>query len=255
MDIFDLSGKVAVITGGNGGLGLGMAKALAQAGADICIVARNEEKSAKAAQNIKSSYNVDVITVKADISKENEIEAAVYTIIEHHNNINILINNAGTSIRGAVEDLNRSDFEFVVGVNVTAALRFSQLLYPFMKKRGSGKIINIGSLFSNLGSSFSLPYAVTKGGLIQLTQSLAVAWAKDNIQVNAIIPGWFETELTEGTRKHMPDLVEKVNSGTPAGRWGKPEDLSGTAIFLASPASNFITGASICVDGGYSISI
>ncbi len=138
---------------------------------------------------------------------------------------------------------------------MTAALRLSQLSYLHFCNQGGGKIICIGSMFSQRGSGFSLPYAVSKGALVQLVRSLAVAWAKDNIQVNAILPGWFDTELTQGTRAQVPGLEETICQRTPAGRWGNPDDLAGTVVFLASSASNFVTGTALPVDGGYSISM
>jgi 2-deoxy-D-gluconate 3-dehydrogenase len=140
----------------------------------------------------------------------------------------------------------------VLDTNLTGALFCAQAAYPAMKQAGAGKIINIGSMYSIFGTSYGAAYAASKGALVQLTKSLAIAWANDNIQVNAVLPGWIDTELTRGARRHVAELHDRVLARTPAGRWGVPEDLAGIAVFLAAPASDFVTGAAIPVDGGYS---
>ena len=141
----------------------------------------------------------------------------------------------------------------VIDTNLTSAFLCSQAAYPHMVRAGGGKIINIGSMMSVLAASYALPYGASKGGIVQLARSLAVAWAKDNIQVNTILPGWVDTELTRNAREQVPGLNERVLARTPAQRWGSPDDFAGVAVFLAAPASNFVTGAVIAVDGGYSV--
>lgn len=251
MNRFSLDGKVALVTGGNGGLGFAMAQALTDAGARVAIAGRRADKLASAAAKLGGQTS----SHRADLGDDAALEGLVDDVVATHGALDIVVHNAGTSVRGPVDGLTRSDFEDVLAVNVTSALRLSQLAYPHLRARGGGKIICIGSMFSQLGSAFSLPYAVSKGAVVQLARSLAVAWAKDGIQVNAILPGWFDTELTRGTRAHVPGLEEKVRARTPAGRWGNPDDLAGTIVFLASSASDFVTGATLAVDGGFSINM
>ncbi len=166
--------------------------------------------------------------------------------------LDILINNAGINVRKAPQDYSLEEWRLVIDTNLTSAFVASQAAYEHMKRAGGGKIINIGSMMSLFGASFAAPYGASKGGIVQLTKSLAAAWAKDNIQVNAVLPGWIDTALTRRAREHVSGLHERVLARTPAGRWGRPEDLGGIALFLASPASDFITGTAIPVDGGYS---
>ncbi|MCG8542674.1 MAG: SDR family oxidoreductase, partial [Alphaproteobacteria bacterium] len=147
-----------------------------------------------------------------------------------------------------------SEWTRILETNLTSAFMCSQAAYPHMRAAGGGKIINIGSMFSLFGAPLSLPYAASKGGIVQLTKSLAAAWAKENIQVNAVLPGWIDTALTQQARRDWPDLNDRVLTRTPAGRWGEPEDHKGVAVFLASAGSQFVTGASIPVDGGFAIS-
>jgi 2-deoxy-D-gluconate 3-dehydrogenase len=173
---------------------------------------------------------------------------------ERFGRIGILINNAGINIRKQPEDYTIEEWREVMETNLTSAFLCSQAVYPFMKGSG-GKIINIGSMLSLFGSSFAAPYGASKGGIVQLTKALASAWAKDNIQVNAVLPGWIDTDLTQKARKDIPALNSRVLMRTPARRWGTPADLAGIAVFLASPASDFITGAAIPVDGGFSAEI
>jgi 2-deoxy-D-gluconate 3-dehydrogenase len=166
--------------------------------------------------------------------------------------LDILINNAGINVRKAPQDYSLEEWRLVIDTNLTSAFVASQAAYAHMKRAGGGKIINIGSMMSLFGASFAAPYGASKGGIVQLTKSLAAAWAKDNIQVNAVLPGWIDTALTRRAREDVSGLHERVLARTPAGRWGRPEDLGGIALFLASPASDFITGTAIPVDGGYS---
>ncbi len=251
MDNFSLHGRVALITGGNSGLGLGIAQALRDAGARVAICGRDFGKLTSAREALGPECSQHQVALDDDTT----LPALIKAVVEVHGGLDILINNAGMSIRGAPQDLLPEDYERVLSVNTTAGLRLSQLAYPHLCQRGGGKILFVGSMFSKLGNPLSLPYAVSKGAVVQLTRSLAIAWAKDNIQVNAILPGWFDTELTRRTRQHMPGLEQQVTNRTPAGRWGQPEDLAGAAVFLCSEASSFVTGACLTVDGGFSISM
>lgn len=249
---FDLTGKVAIVTGGNGGIGLGMARGLAQAGARITLVGRNSEKTVDAARELAEETGVSVLPVTADVSQEAECQRIIQEVLRHHGRIDSLFNNAGINIRKPPHEISLVEWREVMDVNLTSAFLLSKAVYPSMKQVGGGKIINIGSMTSIFGSGFAPAYAATKGGIVQLTKSQAIAWAIDNIQCNAILPGWFDTELTKKARVEISGLHERVLSRIPAGRWASPEDMAGTAVWLASPASNYVTGIAIPVDGGYS---
>ena len=251
MTLFDLTGRVAVVTGGNGGIGLGMAKGLAAAGAAVALAARNAEKGEAAAAELAASGARSAF-IAFDVADESSCPGLIEKTVARFGRLDILVNDAGTSVRKPPETFTAAEWHKVLDTNLTGALFCSQAAYPVMKEAGGGKIINIGSMFSIFGTSYGAAYAASKGALVQLTKSLAIAWAKDNIQVNAVLPGWIDTELTQGARRHVPDLHHRVLDRTPAGRWGIPEDLAGIAVFLAAPASDFVTGASIPVDGGYS---
>ena len=248
MRMFDLSGRVAVVTGGNGGIGLGMVKGLAAAGAAVVIAARNAEKAEAAVAELGGNS----VFIAFDVADEASCRAMIAQAAERFGRLDILVNNAGTSIRKPPEAYTAAEWHAVLDTNLTGAFLCSQAAHPVMKGSGGGKIINIGSMFAIFGSGYAAPYAASKGALVQLTKSLAVAWAEDNIQVNAVLPGWIDTELTRDARRQVTGLHERVLARTPAGRWGVPEDLAGIAVFLASPASDFITGAAIPVDGGFS---
>ncbi|MBA7624694.1 2-dehydro-3-deoxy-D-gluconate 5-dehydrogenase [subsurface metagenome] len=250
--LFSLEGKVAIVTGGNGGIGKGIGRGFASMGAKLAIVARNEAKTAEAVRNIKDEFGADVIGLKVDVQQEEEIQTVVAQVLDTFGRIDILVNNAGTNITKMPQDYLVPEWDEVSNTNLRSAFLCSKVVYQPMKKAGGGKIINIGSMTSIFGAAKFLPYAVSKGGIVQLTRSLAIAWAPDNIQVNAILPGWINTDLTIQSRKEIPGLSEAVLARTPLGRWGEPEDLSGSAIFLVSHASDFVTGAVLAVDGGYS---
>jgi 2-deoxy-D-gluconate 3-dehydrogenase len=253
MEIFDLTGRVAVVTGGNGGIGLGMARGLARAGADIAVVARNQEKSARAVQSLQD-MGVTARAFQADVTDADAVSNMVDAVTEAFGGIHILINNAGINIRKRPEDLEPDEWQQVLNTNLTSAYLCSRACYPEFKRAGGGKILNNGSMLSIFGTPWGPAYAASKGGLVQLTKSLATAWAADNIQVNCFLPGWIDTELTRNARREVDDLHQRVLARTPAGRWGEVEDFEGLAIFLAGSASNFITGAVIPVDGGFSVS-
>ena len=248
MTTFDLKGKAALVTGGNGGIGLGMAKGLAQAGAAVAIAGRDARKNADAL----ASLGKNCISLKGDIVDEKQCRALVEAAASQLGRLDILVNNAGMNIRKPPQDLTLEEWKTVMDTNLTSAFIASQAAYPHLKRAGRGKIVNIGSMMSIFGGSYLAPYAASKGGIVQLTKSLAAAWAKDNIQVNAVLPGWIDTALTQRARKELTGLNERVLARTPAGRWGEPADLAGIAVFLSSAASDFITGTAIPVDGGYS---
>ncbi len=251
--LFDLTGKVALVTGGNGGLGLAMAKGLAQAGAGIVVAARDEKKTAQALSEIRA-LGVPAEGVAVDVTQEAQIKDMVSRAVERLGRVDILVNNAGTTVRKEPQDLTIEEWDQVLDVNLRSAFLASREVYPHMKAQGGGKIINIGSMFSLFGGGGSgAPYSSSKGGVVQLAKSLAVAWAKDNIQSNAILPGWFKTELTAAIPKTQPDRYDLISRRIPTGRWGEPEELQGAVVFLASPASDYVTGAVLTVDGGYSV--
>lgn len=249
--LFDLTGKVAIVTGGNGGLGLGIALGLAGAGADIVVAARDPVKTAAAMLQIED-LGRRALSLVVDVSHEAAIQRMATDAAASMGRIDILVNNAGIAARAAPQDLATETWDKVVDVNLRAAFLASREVYPHLMKRGGGKIINVGSMYSLFGSDISAPYAASKAGLVQLTKSLAAAWAKDNIQVNAILPGWFVTDLTSGIPRSDPERYDNINRRIPTGRWGEPAELTGAAVLLASRGSDYITGASIVVDGGYS---
>ena len=252
MGAFDLSGKTAIVTGGNGGIGLGMAKGLAAAGAAIVVAGRNAEKNAAAVAAL-TKLGAKAVAAPYEATDEAAGQALAEAALKAFGRIDILINNAGTAVRKRPENTSLAEWHLVLNTNLTSAFTCAQACYPHMVKAGGGKVISTGSMMSLFGSQFHASYGASKGGLVQLTRSLAAAWAKDNIQVNALLPGWIDTDLTRRGRVEMPGLNERVMARTPAGRWGLPDDFAGIAVFLASPASNFITGTAIPVDGGYSI--
>jgi len=250
MDLFALDGKAALVTGGNGGIGLGMAEGLAAAGAAVLVVGRNAEKSRKAVEAL-SARGGRAAAFEADVASEQGAGAAVAAAVERFGRLDILVNNAGVNLRKAPQDYSLAEWRMLIDANLSSAFLCAKAAYPHLRRAG-GKIVNIGSMTSLFGTSFAGPYGAAKGGIVQLTKALACAWARDNIQVNAVLPGWIDTELTMGARRDVPGLHDRVVARTPAGRWGAPADLAGVAVFLASKASNFITGTAIPVDGGYS---
>ncbi len=247
MQLFDLNGKVAIVTGGNGGIGLGMARGLAQAGATVVVAGRNAAKNAAAAKAVGG------LAIEADVTDEASCGALVAKTVAQLGRLDILVNNAGINIRKQPQEYTLAEWNEVLATNLTSAFACAQAAYPEMKRAGGGKIVNIGSMLSIFGASFAAPYAASKGGIVQMSRALASAWAKDNIQVNCVLPGWIDTDLTRRARQDVPGLHERVLGRTPAGRWGDPADFAGIAVFLASPASDFLTGTAIPVDGGYSV--
>jgi 2-deoxy-D-gluconate 3-dehydrogenase len=251
--MFDLTGRVALVTGGNGGIGLAMAGALAEAGAKVVLSGRNAEKSAAATEALRSrGFKADAI--EADVTDESEVAHLFQQVMLRHGRLDILVNNAGTTVRKPPHELSLDEWHVVIDTNLTSTFLCSRAAHALMKEGGGGKMINIGSMLSIFGAPYAAAYGASKGGVVQFTRSVATSWAADNIQVNAVLPGWIDTDLTRKAREQVKGLHERVLARTPAGRWGIPADLAGIAVFLASSASDFITGTAIPVDGGYSIS-
>lgn len=249
MNLFDLSGKVAVVTGGTHGLGMAMAEGLASAGAELAITSTTPSKLDEALEYYRNKgYNATGYLF--DVTDEREAAQKVSLMLATHGKIDILVNNAGIIKRVPALEMEVADFRKVIDVDLTGPFIMSQLVGKHMIKRQSGKIINICSMMSELGRDNVVAYASAKGGLKMLTKNLATEWAKHNIQVNGIGPGYFATTQTEPIRVDGHPFNDFIISRTPEGRWGNPEDLAGTAIFLASDASKFINGHIIYVDGG-----
>jgi len=250
--LFDLSGKTALVTGGSRGIGFAIAKGLAEHGADIAIVARDKARLKTAKEQIqKTAGDRNVWTFPFDLEKAEGIDALFEEIVRETKGVDILVNCAGTTARAPAEQADLDSWQRVIQVNLTAVFLISQAFCRHRKQVAKpGKIINIGSLLCHAARATNAPYASSKGGLLMLTKSLAVEWAKYQINVNAIGPGYVQTELTKPLWTDQ-DFDRWVLSKTPLGRWGKPEDIVGTAVFLASPASDFVTGQIVYVDGGW----
>jgi len=249
--LFDLSGKTALVTGGSRGIGLAVAKGLAEHGADVAIVARSKEQLEAAKQQIQADTDKKVWTFPFDIKNIKGIEGLFESIVSETKGVDILVNCAGTTIRGPSEEVDLKTWNDVIEVNLTSVFVLSQAFCRHRRQvEKAGRIINIGSLTCHGARPTTAAYASSKGGLLMLTKTLAVEWAKYNINVNAIGPGYISTELTEPLWSDE-DFTKWVLSKTPLGRWGQPDDLVGTAVLLASKAGDFITGQIIYVDGGW----
>ena len=250
-DLFNLHGKVAIITGGNRGIGKGIARGLARYGADIAIVARDEVKTAETVKEIKEESGVRVIGLHVDLHEEQQINDMGARVFKELGRVDVLVNNAGTNQpRGKPQELTGADWDEVQNTNLRSAFLCSKAVYPELKKHG-GKIIMVSSVASFVASAGAASYCASKGGMSQLAKSLAVAWGPDNIQVNSIFPAFVNTDMNARMKKLIPTLHDTVAAGTPLGRWGEPEDFAGPAIFLASQASDFMTGGVLLIDGGY----
>lgn len=249
LDKFSLEGKTGIVTGASRGLGRGIATALAQAGADLVIVSRTKSVLEKTAKEIRE-FGYRVIPVVADVSKKEDIQALVDRAMEEFGEIGFLFNNAGIIHRCPSENYLEKDWDDVINVNLKAVFLCSQMVGRIMIKQGGGKIINTSSLIAVGGGKTIPAYAASKGGVAQLTKAMANDWAKYNIKVNAIGPGYFITDQTEPLRKDK-NRYKELSDRIPLGRWGNPEDLGGVAVFLASEASDYITGQTIWVDGGW----
>lgn len=252
---FGLENKTALVTGGNGGLGLAIAKGLGMAGAKVVIIGRNDEKNRKSEAELVEQ-GTQVYCVKADVTQSKDVRHAVAMAMDRFGSLDILVNSAGITMAAPAHQMTESQFGEVMSTNLKGTLLCCQEAYKVMKgiPQSPTKIINIASAYGFFGGAFVSAYSASKGGVIQLTRSLAVEWASKNIRVNAIVPGWFETAMT-ATMRMVPDSVKNIIRRTPLGRFGAPDEVAGTAVFLSSRSSDFLTGACIVVDGGYSITM
>jgi 2-deoxy-D-gluconate 3-dehydrogenase len=253
-NLFDLKGRVAVVTGGNGGIGRSLALGFAKAGASVAIIGRNEDKNDKVLAELQKIGNPAAV-LRVDLNQRDRLAPAIDEIEGQLGSIGILVNNAGiASLSGGILQESAEDWDRVIETQLNAVFLMSKLVANGMKERMAGKIINIGSMYSYFGSAVAPSYSAAKGAIVQLTKSMAIELAAYNIQVNAIAPGWFPTDLTAPVRSpELKEMNDEIIARTPAGRWGEPDELVGAAMFLASKASDFVTGAMIPVDGGYSI--
>ncbi len=250
---FGLKGKTALVTGAARGIGKAIALGLAGAGANIVMADLDTSEMERAVDEVLALDGIDCVGFKADVQDEKQVAKLVAQAEARFGGVNILVNNAGMGVRKLPQEMSLEEWNRNISINLNSVFICSKAVYPLMKRAGGGKIINISSLYSLFGVGKLPAYAASKGGVTQTTRSLAIAWAADKIQVNAIIPGYINTRLSEGAKRERPELEEMVRNRTPAGRWGEPVDIAGTAVFLAAPASDFLTGVAIPVDGGYSI--
>lgn len=257
-NMFRLDEKLAIVTGGNKGIGKAIAEALAGAGANILLAdiafGAVTKEHPDTVTEIKQKFGVEVLGVKVDVRQEDDNKEMVRQALNKFGRIDILVCNAGIPSGGILpEDMPIKKWDEIITTNLSSFFIAAKEVYPIMAKKGGGKIISIGSITSLFGVGSFAVYGASKGGVLQLTRGLASAWAKDNIQVNCILPGWINTDLSIRAKQRDPELEQRIASRTPAGRWGEPAEIGGTAIFLSSRASDFVTGAAIAVDGGYAI--
>jgi 2-deoxy-D-gluconate 3-dehydrogenase len=253
--LFDLRGRVALVTGGNRGIGRGIALALAAAGAAVAILARDESKNRATLGDLKA-LGGPALALRVDLADRAALKPAVETIERELGPIDILVNNAAFAILKGVLDQTPEEWNSVIGVNLNACFLLAKYAAEAMVKRGrGGKIINVSSIVANAGTPIFPSYAVAKGGLQTLTRCLALELAPHNIQVNSLVPGWFSTDMTEWIREgpEYAELLKEMVLRTPRGRFGEPEELAGAAVFLASRASDHMTGADLIIDGGFSV--
>jgi 2-dehydro-3-deoxy-D-gluconate 5-dehydrogenase len=248
-NIFDVSGRVAAVTGGNRGIGRGIAIGLAQAGASVAVLARKAENNRAVVGELRK-LGVPAMALVLDVRKRAELEPAIAEVERTLGPLDILVNNAGIAAAKRALEADEKSWDAVIETNLTSVFLLSQIAARSMVKRGRGKIINLASEYSIFGSRLIPSYSASKGAVVQLTKSMAIDLAPHNIQVNAILPGWIDTALTAPVR-NTPQYDEIILR-TPAGRFGMPDEIAGAAIFLASDASNFVTGSVVTVDGGYS---
>ena len=251
---FDLSGQAALITGGNGGIGFGMARALGAAGATLAILGRDPVKTQRAAEDL-DGMEVAVSGHVFNLKTAQDCEAAVREVLERHGRLDVLVNNAGINIRKLPEQYSEAEVEAVLSVDLLVPFYLSVAAFCAWMRDNGGSIVNIGSLVSEFGGAQFAPYSMAKGGIVQMTRSLATAWAKHDVRVNAILPGWIDTNLTKSARQEVEGLDDKVKRQTPAGRWGLAEEFGTATVMFASRASSFTTGTTIRIDGGYGAAI
>jgi 2-deoxy-D-gluconate 3-dehydrogenase len=249
-NLFDLSGRVAVVTGGNGGIGRGIALGLAQAGAAVAVLARNEQKNQRVLGELQA-LGVPACALSVDLAARDQLRPALEKVEGALGPVSILVNNAAVALIRSALDHTPDDWDQVMATNLNACFLLSRLAAQSMVKLHRGKIINVASVLAFFGSGVVPSYSASKGALVQLTKSMAIELAPFNIQVNAIAPGYFETDMTAPVK--TTPLYQEVITRTPAGRWGRADECAGAAVFLASQASDFVTGTTLVVDGGYCI--
>lgn len=254
LSLFDLSGRVAIVTGGNGGIGRSLALGLAGAGASVAIVGRNTDKNGRVLDELKAIGN-PATAIALDITHRDKLAPAMQRIESELGRVDVLINNAGiVSISGGILEESPEDWDTVIETQLNAVFLLSKLAAESMKRNEAGKIINIASMYSYFGSAVVPSYSAAKGAIVQLTKSMAIELGVHGIQVNAIAPGFIETDMTAPVRtEDFKAMNDEIIARTPAGRWGQPDELIGAGIFLASRASDFVTGEILRVDGGYAI--
>ncbi|TFG72608.1 MAG: glucose 1-dehydrogenase [Flavobacteriales bacterium] len=248
--LFDLKGKCALITGGSKGLGLAMAAGLASAGADVVLLNRNQSEGQTAADQLVKDFGVKAQAYAANVTDLAEVEAVVAAVVKTFGHIDILINSAGINIRGAIDELKPEEFHQVMDVNVTGTWNTSRAVTPYMKKQGGGRIINMASTLGLVGLANRTPYATSKGAVVQMTRALGLELAPFNINVNAICPGPFLTEMNIPIAD-TPEAKNFIVGATALARWGKLKEIQGAAIFLASDAGSYMVGSMLTVDGGW----
>jgi NAD(P)-dependent dehydrogenase (short-subunit alcohol dehydrogenase family) len=249
-DRYRMDGKVALITGGSRGLGKEMGKALAEAGASVVLCSRGREDVEAAARELSEATGQPCRGYPCDVAAPDQVDALVAWTLGEYGQIDVLINNAGINIRGPIEDLSLEEFLQVQATNVTGVWLTCRAVAEQMKARRYGRVVNVGSILSIVSIPERTPYAASKGAVLQLTRTLALEWAPYNVTVNAIMPGPFATEMNQSLLED-PERAVWFTSRVPLGRWGEPEEIGGVALFLASDASSFVTGAAISIDGGW----
>jgi NAD(P)-dependent dehydrogenase (short-subunit alcohol dehydrogenase family) len=246
LDRFRLDGRVALVTGGVRGLGIAMAEALAEAGAIVAVTARSHDAASAAARELGGQ----AFGIAVDVTDRASVEAMVARVLNDHGRLDILVNNAGVNVRGSIEQLEEDDWDQVLDTNLKGPWLCCRAVGSAMKRQKWGRVINLSSMLAEISLPGRTPYASSKGGLTMLTKTLALEWAPDGINVNAIAPGPFATEMNLPLLND-PEVRATFQAKIPLGRWGEPQELGAVAVFLASEASSFITGATIFVDGGY----
>jgi NAD(P)-dependent dehydrogenase (short-subunit alcohol dehydrogenase family) len=250
LDRFRLDGRVALVTGGSRGLGRAIADALASAGAEVAITARQLEGATRAADQVAAASGRRALGLAADVTVAGEVDAMVARALDAFGQIDILVNNAGINIRGPIEELTEADWDAVIDTNLKGPWLCSRAVAPIMKKRKWGRVINVSSMLGEISLPGRTPSASSKGGLTMLTKTLALEWARDGINVNALCPGPFATEINTPLLND-PAARAQMEANVPLARWGDPAELGPAALFLASEASSFMTGATLFIDGGY----